>query len=73
LRAGAIDGAAHQAIERIDLSDQMAFAQTADRGVARHHADGGHTVSHQEGARTHARCRGRRLAARVSSSNDDDI
>src|SRR5438046_561573 len=32
----AIDRAAHDAVERIDLAHQMAFADSADRRVARH-------------------------------------
>ena len=39
LDAGAIDRAAHEAVERIDLADQMALGETADRRVARHLAD----------------------------------
>ena len=32
--------AAHQPVERIDLADQMALAEPADRRIARHGADG---------------------------------
>jgi hypothetical protein len=44
LDAGRIGGAAHQAIERIDFADEMAFAQTADRRIAGHRSDGGETL-----------------------------
>ena len=39
LDAGAVDGAAHHAVQRIDLAHQMALAQAADGRIARHLAD----------------------------------
>ena len=40
LDARLVRHATHQAVERIHLTDKMTFAQTADGGVAGHHADG---------------------------------
>ena len=39
LDAGAVDGAAHDAVQGIDLAHQMALAQPADGGIAGHLAD----------------------------------
>ena len=36
LNAGRVDGAPHQAAERVDLSDEMALRGAADRRIARH-------------------------------------
>ena len=44
LDAAGIGDPAHQAIQRIDLADQMALAETADGGIAGHRANGGKTV-----------------------------
>ena len=51
LDAGAVGDDAHDAVEGVDLADQMAFAQTADGRVARHLADGLDLVRDQRGAR----------------------
>ena len=40
LDAGRVDRAAHQAAERVDLADEMAFRRSADRRIARHVRDG---------------------------------
>ena len=39
LDAGCVGDPAHQAVERVDLADQMALAEPADGRVARHLAD----------------------------------
>ena len=39
LNTGAVDRAAHDTIERIDLADEMTLAKPADRRIARHLAD----------------------------------
>ena len=51
LDAGPVDGAAHDAIQRIDLAHQMALAQAADGGIARHLADRVEPVGEQQRAR----------------------
>ena len=73
LNAAAVGHPAHQPVERIDLADQMALAEPADRRVARHRADGREAVGDERGSRAHARGRGRSLAARVPAADDDDI
>ena len=40
LNAGRVGDAAHQSVERVDLPDQVALAQTANRRVAGHLTDG---------------------------------
>ena len=49
LDAGQVRGARHQAVERVDLAHEMAFAEPADRRVARHFADGGEPVGDERG------------------------
>ena len=73
LDAGLVRHPGHQAVERVDLAHQMAFAEPADRRIARHRADGGEPVRDQRGSRAHAGGSGRRLAARVSTANDDNV
>ena len=73
LDAARIGDAAHQAIERIDLADQMALAEPADRRIAGHGADGREALGDQRRARAHARGRSRRLAAGMAATDDDHI
>ena len=64
---------AHQAVERIDLPDQMALAEPADCRVAGHSADGRKAVRDQGGLGAHACGCGRGLTAGVPTTYDDDI
>ena len=73
LNAAGVSRPAHQAIERIDLTDQMAFAEPADRRIARHRADGSKLMGDKRRSRAHAcRC-GRGFTAGVAASDHDDI
>ncbi len=73
LDAAAVGDPAHQAVERVDLADQMALAEPADGRIARHRADGRELVGHQRSRRAHARGRGRGLTAGVAAADDDDV
>ena len=73
LDAAGIGDPAHQTIQRVDLADQMALAETADGGIAGHRADGGETVRHQSGRRAHPGRRSRGLTAGVAAANHDDV
>ena len=73
LDAAGIADPAHQTIESVDFTDQMAFAETADSGIAGHRADGGETVRHQSRRRTHPGSRSRGLTAGMAAANDDDV
>jgi hypothetical protein len=68
-----IGHAAHQAVERIDLADQMTLAETADGGIAGHRADGGKAMRQQgrRGTRPRRRCRG--FTAGMAAADDDDV
>jgi len=73
LDAAEIGDASHQAVQRIDLSHQMALAQAADRRVARHGADGRKPLGDKGCACAHA-CRGRRrFTAGMATADNDDI
>ena len=73
LDAGAVGGAAHQPVERVDLAHELALGQPADRRVARHLADGVEAMGEEQRGGPHARGGGRRLAARVPAAHDDDV
>ena len=73
LDAAGIGDAAHQAIQGIDLADQMTLAETADGGIAGHGADGRETMGHQGSLRAHPRSRARGFAAGMAAADDDDV
>jgi hypothetical protein len=47
MNAGAIRDPTHQAVERVDFANQVAFAETTDRWIAGHRADRVEPVSQQ--------------------------
>ena len=73
LDAGAVDGAAHDAVQGIDLAHQMALAQPADGGIAGHLADRVEPVREQQRARAEPRRRGRGLAAGMAAAHHDHV
>ena len=73
LDAALVGDPAHQAVQRIDLADQMALAEPADRRIAGHRADGRKPVGDQRGLRAHARSRSRGLTAGVAAADHDDV
>src|SRR5215472_14071016 len=73
LDPGTVDGAAHDAVESVDLAHQMPLAEPTDRWVARHLADRCPPVGQQQGAGTDSRRRRRRFAAGVAAANHNDV
>ena len=73
LDTGAVDGAAHETIQRIDLAHQLALGEASDGGVAGHFPDGFRAMGEQEGARSHARRRRRRFTPGVAAAHHDYI
>ena len=73
LDAAAIGRPRHRAAERVDLLDQMAFADAADSWVARHLAQRLDVVAQQQRAAAHPRRSQTGLGAGVAAANDDDI
>jgi len=73
LNPGGVGGARHQPVEGVDFAHQMALAEPADRGVARHRADRFALLRHQRRACAEARRRRGRFAAGVTATNDDDV
>ena len=71
LDSGPVDRPAHDAVERVDLANQMPLAEAADRRVARHFANGGPFVRHKQNARANARGGGGGLATCVPSADND--
>src|SRR3546814_1835856 len=71
LDAGRIDGAAHHAVERIDLAHQVAFRQATDGRVARHLADGLDLVGQQQGTGAEPRRGSRGFAAGMAARSEE--
>ena len=63
----------HRAAERVDLLDQVALADAADRRVAAHLPERLDVVRQQQRARAHARRRQRGLGAGVAAADHDDV
>ena len=68
-----VDRPAHNAVERIDLAHQMAFAKSADGRVAGHLADPVSAHRHKGCLCTHACGSSGRFAARMPSTDNDDV
>src|SRR5690606_24743823 len=73
LDAAEVGDAAHQAVERVDLADEVPLSQPADGGVAGHRPHRIETVGDERRRRSHARRRGRGFAAGVAAADDDNI
>ena len=73
LNAGGVRHPAHQAVERIDLADEMAFSQAADRRIAGHRAYLVSAQRHKRGARARTGGSTCCLAAGVAAADHHDI
>jgi len=60
-------------IAGVDLANQMALAEAADRGIAGHRPDSREAVGHERGLRAHPRGRAGGLAAGMAAPDDDDV
>ena len=70
---GAVGGARHQPVENVQLAHEMAFADPADRRVARHLPDIFGAESQQADARAAAGRSGGRLAAGMAGADDQNV
>ena len=73
MNTGLVGNPAHQAVQSIDLTNQMAFAQSTNRRIAGHHADGFDLLRDERRARAHPRAGGSRFTAGVSTADDDHV
>ncbi len=73
LNTGPVRRDAHQAVQGVDFPDQVALADPADGGIARHGADRRKGVGDERRPRAEARRGGRCLGAGVAAANDNDI
>ena len=64
---------AHQAVEGVDLANQMPLAEPANGRIAGHFADGGEAVGDQRRARAHAGRRRSSLAAGMAAADHDHV
>ena len=68
-----IGGETHFSAERIELTNEMSLARSADRGVAGHHADAVKIQRQQQGIQPHTRSGERRLYAGVACADHDNV
>jgi hypothetical protein len=73
LDAAAIGDPPHQAVQGIDLADQMSFAQASDGRVARHRTNGGKAMGQQGGGGAHPRSSRGRFAPGMATADNDDV
>jgi hypothetical protein len=73
LDSGGVCRTTHQAIERINLPDQVPLAKPPDRRIAGHRPDRVEFLGYQCRPRPSTRRRGRGLGSRVAASNHDDV
>ena len=73
LDAGGVGHPAHQAVEGVDLADEMALAEPANGRIAGHFADRGEAVGDQRRARAKPRRGGSGLAAGMAAADDDHV
>ena len=73
LDAGFVGGRRHRAAQRVDLLDQMALADAADRRVAAHLPQRLDVVRQQQRAAAHARRGQRGLGAGMAATDDDHV
>src|SRR5262249_26557332 len=73
LDAGLVRHLTHEAVEGVDFAHEMALAEPADRGIARHGSDGGEGERHEGGFGAEAREGRGRLAARMAAADNDHI
>ena len=73
LDAGAVGSSRHDAAKGIDFFDEVAFADTANGGVAAHLADGFDVVGEQQGARAHAGRGAGGFDAGMAAADDEDV
>ena len=70
---GIVSRAGDDAIQCVDLADEVALAQSADRWVAAHRTDLLRVKRNQGYSQTHPRTHRSRLDTRVSATNHNDI
>ena len=73
LDTGFVGGRCHRPAQRIDLADQMALADAANRRIAAHRPERVEVVGQQQRVRTRPRRGKRSLGAGVTAADDDDI
>ena len=73
LNAGRINRPAHEAVERVDLPDQMALRRAADRRIARHQRHGLFRQRADRHVQPAPAGRPGRLNARMPRADDDDV
>ena len=73
LDAGLVGGCCHRTAQRVDLLDQMALADAADRRIATHLPQRFEAVRQQQRAAAHAGGRERGFGAGMAAADDDEI
>jgi len=71
--AGAVRGRRHDAIQGVDLTDEVTFSNPTDRRIAGERPDRLDPVGEQQRVRTHASRGGGGLTAGMAAANNDNI
>jgi hypothetical protein len=73
LNSSRVNRSTHQAAKRIDLANEMTFRRPPDRWIAGHVGDGITRRDTDSDPQTESCARDRRLNARVSGADYDDV
>ena len=73
LDSGGVRHPAHEAVQRVNLPNEMSFTQAADSRIAGHFPDGFDSVGEKQGPGAEPRRRRRRLAAGVAAPDHDHV
>lgn len=73
LDPGPIGHPSHQAVEGVYFSDDLAFSQPANRGIAGHHAEIGYSLGDQSRPCAHSSGRSGGLATGMPSTKHNDV
>ena len=73
LDACRVGGSPHDAVQRVDLADQMALPEPTDGWIARHLADGRETMGDECRSRSHSRRHSCRFGSGVAAAHHDDV
>jgi hypothetical protein len=68
-----VGGPRHESVEHVELADEVALADAANRRIARHLTEIFSAKGQQPNARASARGRGCSLTARVTSTDDKNV
>jgi hypothetical protein len=73
MNSGSVDRTSHDAVKRIDLPNQVPFAQPPDRRIAGHHTDRVEPMRNQRDPRSEPRGSRCSLGSGMTAADNDNI